>query len=97
MTPRPRLVLLLGAMLALVYLLSIWLQGRQSDTQAVTPPAFESMVPAPPFEPAPKVIFKWQDESGAWHFGDTPPAEGVNPELTLSPAAGPTTLQRPDS
>jgi hypothetical protein len=28
-------------------------------------------------KPAPAVVYKWRDSSGAWHITDTPPAEGL--------------------
>ena len=27
--------------------------------------------------PAPTVVYKWRDQSGAWHITDAPPAEGI--------------------
>lgn len=31
-------------------------------------------------KPAPTVVYKWRDRSGAWHITDAPPAEGISYE-----------------
>lgn len=46
-------------------------------------PAFESLVRAPLDDPGPKVVFKWQDDTGAWHYGDSPPENQTSQALTL--------------
>lgn len=61
-----------------------WLQKPPPAEQATKPPAFESLVPAPVFEPGPEVVFKWQDPSGTWHYGDTSPEEQIPTVLSLS-------------
>ena len=50
-------------------------------------PAFEAEVPLPMVERGPKVAFKWQDERGAWHYADEPPAHAPSQAVTLGPAA----------
>lgn len=39
-------------------------------------PAFEGLVPSPIPTEGPDIVFKWQDNSGGWHYADSPPATG---------------------
>lgn len=83
-TRRTTVTAVLGAATLGLAAYLLWPRQPLSSPQVARPPAFESLVPAPDFKPGPKVIFKWQDAAGDWHFGDSPPAEGIPRELSLS-------------
>lgn len=80
-------LLLVGLALLALTTYVFWPRSPASPEQALDAPAFESLVPPPLFQSEPNVVFKWQDSSGAWHYGDTPPAEGIPRAINLSPPA----------
>ena len=64
-----------------------WMLHQTSVVEKAPLPAFESVVPPPvkPSSNAPKVVYKWQDKEGAWHYADQPPAGHDWETLTVNP------------
>jgi len=63
-----------------------WLLAKHNENRAAQDmPSFESVVPPPLHEKGPRVVYKWQDDKGVWHYADQPPANHAWKAITIAP------------